>query len=308
MDLTTTRNSPTRRPPSAVVEPLGVAMSGGITLFGLDVPVGGKAVSTSVGGTFNSLNLSGVTLVTSVASSGPVLVEAKVAGSTDDFIALCSLRTGGKAESYPLAVSFNRGSRVTFRARGDAGGGASVAITGHMSPRDSGRDAPSPAGEAEPPAPSKPAKKSAGRKRSLDERQNELKTSTSKKSRAAAPVGGSGAGSTKTFRRKGVECNDIVVGTGAIARRGCRLWVKYRGTHRGREFDSNMRRNAPPFRFRLGAGQVIDGWDIGVDGMRVGGRRRLVIPPKLAYGRQGAPPDIPPNATLKFEVELVRVK
>ncbi|RJP45929.1 FKBP-type peptidyl-prolyl cis-trans isomerase [Candidatus Parcubacteria bacterium] len=100
---------------------------------------------------------------------------------------------------------------------------------------------------------------------------------------------------------------DIVVGTGDEARNGDTVQVHYVGTFEdGRKFDSSVDRGQP-YEFRLGAGEVIDGWDLGVPGMKVGGKRNLVIPPELAYGSSGFGP-IPPDATLKFSVELLGVK
>jgi len=105
-----------------------------------------------------------------------------------------------------------------------------------------------------------------------------------------------------------LETVDLVVGTGAEAKSGDTVKVHYVGTllSNGTEFDSSKRRNEP-FEFPLGAGQVIKGWDQGVAGMKVGGKRKLTIPPDLGYGAQGAPPVIPGNATLVFEVELLGV-
>lgn len=99
---------------------------------------------------------------------------------------------------------------------------------------------------------------------------------------------------------------DVVVGTGAVAEPGRRLTVRYVGVTYlgGKEFDASW--GGPDFTFPLGAGQVIAGWDQGLAGMRVGGRRELVIPPDLGYGAQGAGP-IPPGATLVFAVDLVSV-
>jgi len=104
-------------------------------------------------------------------------------------------------------------------------------------------------------------------------------------------------------------------GTGQVAKKGARLQVHYTGwiydpsrpDLKGRMFDSS--RDRGPFDFILGAGQVIPGWDQGFDGMKVGGRRRLVIPPDLAYGVEGAGDGIiPPNSTLLFEMELLDVQ
>jgi hypothetical protein len=104
----------------------------------------------------------------------------------------------------------------------------------------------------------------------------------------------------------GLQITDLVVGNGDEASAGQMVSVNYRGTlQNGREFDSSAGRG--PFSFPLGAGRVIKGWDEGVAGMRVGGKRQLVIPPDLAYGSRGAGGVIPPDATLIFEVELLGV-
>ena len=104
-----------------------------------------------------------------------------------------------------------------------------------------------------------------------------------------------------------LQKTDEVVGTGAEAVDGKTVTVNYTGTlTNGKVFDSSYSRNQP-FSFQLGAGQVIKGWDEGVVGMRVGGKRKLVIPPALGYGDQ-ATGSIPPNSTLIFEVQLVSVQ
>lgn len=108
--------------------------------------------------------------------------------------------------------------------------------------------------------------------------------------------------------QSGLQYQDLVVGAGAEAVAGKSVTVHYTGTLQdGSQFDSSVDRNQP-FSFILGAGQVIPGWDEGVAGMKVGGKRKLVIPPGLAYGAQGYPPVIPANATLTFDVELLEVK
>jgi FKBP-type peptidyl-prolyl cis-trans isomerase len=106
----------------------------------------------------------------------------------------------------------------------------------------------------------------------------------------------------------GLEYVDIKCGEGDEAVDGSQLTVHYVGTlESGKIFDSSRKRGEP-FQFLLGAGQVIAGWDEGFAGMRVGGVRELTIPPDLAYGAAGAPPSIPPDATLMFEVELLDVR
>jgi len=104
-----------------------------------------------------------------------------------------------------------------------------------------------------------------------------------------------------------MEQTDIEVGSGAEAVVGKQVKVHYTGRFPdGNKFDSSVDRGEP-FGFTLGAGRVIKGWDQGVAGMKVGGKRKLVIPPELAYGARGMPPVIPPNSTLVFEVELLGV-
>jgi len=105
----------------------------------------------------------------------------------------------------------------------------------------------------------------------------------------------------------GLQYTDEQVGTGAEATTGKTAVVHYTGwLMDGTKFDSSVDRDQP-FSFPLGAGQVIKGWDEGVVGMKVGGKRLLIIPPQLGYGARGAGNVIPPNATLKFEVQLLDV-
>jgi FKBP-type peptidyl-prolyl cis-trans isomerase len=103
-----------------------------------------------------------------------------------------------------------------------------------------------------------------------------------------------------------LEKKDLVVGTGKEAKAGETVTVNYVGVlyKGGKEFDASWKRKEP-FQFKLGQGQVIKGWDQGIPGMKVGGRRELVIPAELAYGKTGSPPTIPPNAPLVFVVDLL---
>jgi peptidylprolyl isomerase len=105
-----------------------------------------------------------------------------------------------------------------------------------------------------------------------------------------------------------VKIDDVKVGTGREAKTGDTVTVHYTGRLvTGGKFDSSVDRGEP-FTFKLGRGQVIQGWEQGVPGMKVGGKRKLTIPPELAYGEQGRPPTIPPDATLLFEIELLKVQ
>ena len=131
----------------------------------------------------------------------------------------------------------------------------------------------------------------------------------------AACGGGSGSSSPTSPSTGSAPYSqtDLRVGTGAEATTGRRATVNYTGwlydasrpEQKGQQFDTSVGRQ--PFTFTVGAGQVIAGWDRGVPGMKVGGQRRLVIPPELGYGSRGSPPVIPPNATLVFDIELLDV-
>jgi FKBP-type peptidyl-prolyl cis-trans isomerase FkpA len=115
--------------------------------------------------------------------------------------------------------------------------------------------------------------------------------------------------------RTSLEIVEVAAGGGTEARPGRRVGVHYTGwlyhpdkpAHHGRQFDSSHDRGEP-IEFTIGAGEMIPGWDEGVAGMKVGGKRTLVVPPNMAYGRSGRAPAIPENATLVFDVELMSVK
>ena len=116
---------------------------------------------------------------------------------------------------------------------------------------------------------------------------------------------------SKIMSNTGLQITDVKPGTGAEARKGATVTVHYTGWlyndgQQGAKFDSSRDRG-DPFQFPLGAGMVIKGWDEGVAGMKVGGQRTLIIPPEMGYGARGAGGVIPPNATLKFDVELLGV-
>ena len=121
-----------------------------------------------------------------------------------------------------------------------------------------------------------------------------------------------GAPGKMTELANGLKYTDTTLGTGAEATPGHKVSVHYTGWlytngAKGAKFDSSLDRGEP-FAFALGAHQVIRGWDEGVDGMKVGGKRTLIIPPELGYGARGAGGVIPPNATLMFDVELLGVQ
>jgi len=124
----------------------------------------------------------------------------------------------------------------------------------------------------------------------------------------ANPLDRESTSSAQTNNMEELKIEDTVVGTGAEAVSGKEVTVHYTGTlTNGTKFDSSVDRGEP-FTFNLGAGEVIEGWDKGFAGMKVGGKRKLTIPSEMAYGERGAGASIPPNSTLIFEVELLGVK
>jgi len=125
---------------------------------------------------------------------------------------------------------------------------------------------------------------------------------------APAPTDGAPPAGAPAPQGGELVMEDTIVGTGAEAVAGSKVSVHYTGRLTdGTKFDSSLDRNQP-FVFNLGASQVIKGWDEGVVGMKVGGKRKLTIPPHLAYGESGAGDAVPPNATLVFEIELLDVQ
>ena len=130
---------------------------------------------------------------------------------------------------------------------------------------------------------------------------------------AATPLGRADAAANQVIEMpNGLKYTDTKTGDGATATSGNKVSVHYTGWlynngAKGAKFDSSVERGQP-FQFTLGAHQVIAGWDEGVAGMKVGGKRTLIIPPALGYGARGAGGAIPPNATLLFDVELLAVK
>jgi FKBP-type peptidyl-prolyl cis-trans isomerase FkpA len=139
--------------------------------------------------------------------------------------------------------------------------------------------------------------------------QNSQTSASPKPSGARAAHRGAAAAASKTVTTaSGLKYVDLVVGSGTSPKGGDTVVVHYTGwLTNGKKFDSSLDRNQP-FEFVLGRGQVIKGWDEGVASMHVGGKRKLTIPPDLAYGANGYPGAIPPNSTLIFEVRLLKIK
>ncbi len=127
------------------------------------------------------------------------------------------------------------------------------------------------------------------------------------KNNTAAPGTNQGNTNAQNYEIQGMKVETVKQGVGNEAKAGDSVTVNYVGTlSDGKKFDSSIDRNAP-FTFILGKGTVIKGWDLGLVGMKVGEKRKLTIPPDLAYGANGFPPIIPKSATLTFEVELLKI-
>ena len=119
---------------------------------------------------------------------------------------------------------------------------------------------------------------------------------------------GGGSAGAEVTTASGLKYVELAEGTGATPQRGQTVTVHYTGTlTNGKKFDSSVDRGVPA-EYKIGVGEVIKGWDEGIMSMRVGGKRKLTIPPNLGYGQMGRPPNIPPNSTLLFDVELLGVK
>jgi peptidylprolyl isomerase len=136
----------------------------------------------------------------------------------------------------------------------------------------------------------------------LPEQKNVTGVSTDLKTKPTAPKATGAA-------PKELQGSDVVTGTGAVAKTGDKVTVQYVGQlfANGKEFDTSWKKGRTPFEFTVGQGQVIQGWDQGIPGMKIGGRRVLVIPADLAYGTAGSPPTIPANAPLIFVVDLKKI-
>jgi FKBP-type peptidyl-prolyl cis-trans isomerase len=134
-----------------------------------------------------------------------------------------------------------------------------------------------------------------------------LSAQTAEKSQSKVSAGQAAAKPQAITTASGLKYVDRVVGKGPVPKQGDTVVVNYTGRFTsGKVFDTSVGKK--PFEFALGRGQVIKGWDEGVGGMHVGGKRKLTVPPDLAYGSRGYPGVIPPNSTLIFDVELLKIK
>ncbi|KAF9292370.1 peptidylprolyl isomerase fpr4 [Mortierella alpina] len=241
---------------------------------------------------------------------------------------LCSL-TAGKAEQQSLDLVFTEGEEITF----SVSGANTVHLSGNYLPEDDGMDFDSDEEDMyddedmdedmeedddeeeedeedeeqdETVIVTKGAKRVAQQAAAPEKKQKkeEPKKEQPKKEQ---PKKEEPKKDNKKVLANGLIIEDVKLGTGAAAKSGKKIGMRYIGRlTTGKVFDKNT--SGKPFNFNLGRGEVIKGWDLGIQGMMLGGERRLTIPPALAYGAQGAPPDIPRNATLVFEVKLVTLK
>jgi peptidylprolyl isomerase len=178
---------------------------------------------------------------------------------------------------------------------------AAAAATGCGGDDSSDQGQTATATQTETQAPTAPAQSQASPK------VEKVKPSAAEADPARKPKPSKGKGDPPTQ----LVAEDLIVGKGKKANAGDTVAVQYVGVlfDNGKEFDASWKGSRPgkPFQFPLGAGQVIPGWDQGVVGMKVGGRRKLIIPSALAYGVQGYPPDIPANAALIFDIDLKKI-
>ncbi|KAF9146403.1 peptidylprolyl isomerase fpr4 [Mortierella sp. GBA39] len=245
---------------------------------------------------------------------------------------LCSL-TAGKAEQQTLDLVFTEGEEITFSVSGEN----SVHLSGNYLPDDEGMDFDSDEEDmygdedeedidedeedeeddeeetvivtkgAKRVAQFEEPKKAAAAVPEKKQKVTEAKAVPVKKEEPKKKEAAPKKEDNKKVLANGLIIEDVKVGTGAAAKSGKKIGMRYIGRlTTGKVFDKNT--SGKPFNFNLGRGEVIKGWDLGIQGMMLGGERRLTIPPALAYGAQGAPPDIPRNATLVFEVKLVTLK
>ncbi|PWN98639.1 FKBP-like protein [Tilletiopsis washingtonensis] len=214
--------------------------------------------------------------IAEVDADASMMTTASTADVSDSELAAAAAAEGLDISS----LSKNQRKRLNKKLRTESGEAASPAVA-------------EPAQDKKAAAAEKKAAAAADKKKAADE-----------KAKAAAAKE---AKSKKQKLPSGVEIEDKKIGTGPIAKAGQRVGMRYIGRLvSGKQFDANT--SGKPFSFKLGRGEVIKGWDEGIKGMQVGGERRLTIPPASGYGRSGAPPAIPGNATLVFDIKMVDLK
>lgn len=162
--------------------------------------------------------------------------------------------------------------------------------------------------DSEDEAPAPPAKqpKLEAQQNGKKQKQNGVENGDKKQKEKEKPKEKSGEGKI-TKLQGGLTVQDLKVGSGAEAKPGKKIQVYYDGRLKSNNKSFDSTKSGPGFKMTLGRGEVIKGWDIGLQGMKVGGKRRLICPPGLAYGAKGNPPVIPQNSTLVFDVELKNV-